>query len=395
VGAAGVSLGAPYAARTAAFEPRIRAVAGISGPYDLSEACSAMPGLTREAFTLVATPIETRGCIAEHDPRNELLTVWCSAQDTHRPLEQLAHILDRPADSIHLIVPDVGGAFGAKGVIAPEIAAVAAASIELGPPLKWVEDRFENFLAAYQGRGIEGEVELALDRDGRMLGVRARLWADLGAYLLTTTAIPAHTAAMLLTGCYDIPAAEVTIVGGRTHKVPMGPYRGAGRPDAAYMIERLVDDAARALELDRIELRRRNLIRRFPHRTPLGYVYDSGDYERCIDVALDLAGGLVCGRERTEHDPDRVSGTGLAVFVERAGGRWEAARPRSRPAGVCSCAAARAPTGRDTTRRSRRSPPTGSGCRSGRSRCASATAPRFRAASARSAAGPSQSAARL
>lgn len=270
---------------------------------------------------LVAAPIETRGCVAEHDPGSDLLTVWCSAQDTHRPLAQLAHILKRPEERIRVVAPDVGGAFGSKGVIAPEVAAVALAAIDTGRPVKWVEDRRENFLAAYQGRGIEGELELAFDGEGRMLALRARLRADLGAYLLSTTAIPPHTAAMLMTGCYDIAAADVTVVGVRTNKVPTGPYRGAGRPDAAYMLERLVDDAARALAIDRIELRRRNLIRSFPHRTPLGFTYDSGDYERCLDLALEL-GGL----DRLEpHDPDHILGTGVALYVERAGGQWESA----------------------------------------------------------------------
>ncbi len=220
-----------------------------------------------------------------------------------------------------MIVPDVGGAFGSKGVIAPEVAAVAVASIDLGRPLKWAEDRYENFLAAYQGRGIEGELELALDAAGRMLALRARLRADLGAYLLTSTAIPPRTAAMLLTGCYDIPAAAVALVGVRTHKVPTGPYRGAGRPDAAYMIESLVDDAARALGIDRIELRRRNLIRSFPHPNQLGYAYDSGDYERCLDLALEL-GRL---EEVSSGEPDRIAGSGVALYVERAGGQWESA----------------------------------------------------------------------
>jgi carbon-monoxide dehydrogenase large subunit len=270
---------------------------------------------------LVAAPIEPRGCVIEHDPGCDLLTVWCSAQDTHRPLAELAQILDRPPDAIRVIVPDVGGAFGSKGAIAPEIAAVAIAAIDLGRPVKWIEDRLENFTAAYQGRGIGAYVELALSDDGRMLGIRARLLADLGAYLLPSTVIPPHTAAMLITGCYDIPAAEVTIVGARTHKVPTGPYRGAGRPDAAYMLERLVDDAARALRIDRLELRRLNLIRRFPHRTPLGLVYDSGDYERCLDLVLEL-------RDADDLDPTDegwIRGTGAAVFVERAGGRWESA----------------------------------------------------------------------
>ncbi|MGZ4306701.1 MAG: xanthine dehydrogenase family protein molybdopterin-binding subunit [Solirubrobacteraceae bacterium] len=270
---------------------------------------------------LVAAPIEPRGCLIEHDPERDLLTVWCSAQDTHRPLAQLAQSLDRPADAIRVIVPDVGGAFGSKGVIAPEIAAVAIAAIDLGRPMKWIEDRLENFTAAYQGRGIGADIELALSDDGRMLGIRARLLADLGAYLLPNTVIPPHTAAMLITGCYDIPCAEVTIVGARTYKVPTGPYRGAGRPDTAYVLERLVDDAARALRMDRVELRRRNLIRSFPHGTPLGLVYDSGDYERCLDLALEL-------RDSDDLGPAEegwIRGKGAALFVERAGGRWESA----------------------------------------------------------------------
>jgi aerobic carbon-monoxide dehydrogenase large subunit len=331
---------------------------------DVDGAFAAAAHVFRGSYALprlVAAPIETRGCLIDHDPRADLLTVWCSAQDPHRPLAQLAHVLRRETSGIRVIVPDVGGAFGGKGVIAPEVGAVARAAMDLGRPLKWAEDRLENFLAAYQGRGIAGELELALDADGRMLAIRAELTADLGAYLLTTTAVPPHTAATLITGCYDIPAAHVTILGACTHKVPTGPYRGAGRPDAAYMLERLVDDAARAVGIDRIELRRRNLIRTFPYRTPMGLVYDSGDYERCLDLALELAGkgrGAGTGEDggggteedlggRTEEDlgggteeglgggtedgvaraggDDRIAGVGVGLFVERAGGQWESA----------------------------------------------------------------------
>jgi carbon-monoxide dehydrogenase large subunit len=300
------------------------------GEVDAAFAAAAHVARGRYALPrLAATPIETRGCLIEHDAGRGLLTVWCSAQDTHRPLAQLAHILGRREDAIRVIVPDVGGAFGGKGVIAPEVAAVAVAAIDLGRPVKWVEDRVENFLAAYQGRGIEGELELALGGDGRMLALRARLTADLGAYMLSSTAIPPHTAAMLITGCYDIRAAEVTLVGARTHKVPTGPYRGAGRPDAAYMLERLVDDAARVSGIDRVTLRRLNLIRRFPHRTPLGLCYDSGDYERCLDLALGLGRleeGVSANNGRAgARDRDRARGSGVALFVERAGGRWESA----------------------------------------------------------------------
>ena len=145
------------------------------------------------------------------------------------------------------------------------MAAIAVAAIDLGRPVKWAEDRLENFQAAYQGRGMEGEVELALDADGRMLALRARLWADLGAYLVQHRAIPRAHAAMLMCGVLRDPGrAEVEMVGARTDKVPTGPYRGAGRPEAAYFLERAVDDAARAIGIDPVELRRRNLVRDVP-----------------------------------------------------------------------------------------------------------------------------------
>jgi carbon-monoxide dehydrogenase large subunit len=281
---------------------------------------------TRHAIPrLVAVPIEPRGAIASDD--GERLTLWASAQDPHRPRAGLAHVLDRPLETIHVIVPDVGGAFGSKGPLAPEAAVVAFAAIELGRPLKWIEERMENFLAAYQGRGVQTEVELALDRDGRMLALRARILADLGAYLLPSTAIPPHTMAMLMTGCYAIEHAEVEIVGARTDKVPTGPYRGAGHPEAAFALERTVDAAARALGLDPVALRRRNLIRAFPHRTPLGFSYDSGDYERCLDRALDLV------EPERGADAERLVGTGVALYVERTAGQWEGAQAGVEPDG--------------------------------------------------------------
>jgi aerobic carbon-monoxide dehydrogenase large subunit len=278
---------------------------------------------------LVAAPMEPRGAIAAHDPGTGLLTLWCSAQDPHRPLGQLAHILDRPDDTIRVVVPEVGGAFGSKGVVGAEVAAAAVAAAELGRPVKWAEDRLENFLAAYQGRGMEAEVELALDGDGRMLAVRARLWADLGAYLYTTTAIPPHTAAMLMCGVYRFEAAHVELVGARTDKVPTGPYRGAGRPEAAYFLERAVDDAARVTGIDPVELRRRNLVREFPYRTLLGWTYDSGDYERCLDLAVELAADL----KRDSPFSGSVTGSGVAMYVERAGGMWESAEATVEPSG--------------------------------------------------------------
>ncbi len=265
---------------------------------------------------LVAAPIEPRGVLAAYEEADDLLTIWASAQDPHRPLAQLAHALNRPRERIRVIVPDVGGAFGSKGAIAVEAVAVAIGALALGRPLKWVEDRVENFLGAYQGRGVEADVELALDASGRILAVRAEILADLGAYLLPTTAIPPHTTAMLMTGCYDVRAAAVSVRGARTDKVPTGPYRGAGRPEAAYLLELTVDRAARELGVDPAALRRRNLIRSFPYRSALGWTYDSGDYARCLDRAVELV--------RPERGP--LLGTGVAMYVERAGGNWESAR---------------------------------------------------------------------
>jgi aerobic carbon-monoxide dehydrogenase large subunit len=294
---------------------------------------------------LAAAPIETRGALASHDPARDLLTVWCSAQDTHRPLRHLAHVLDLPTERLRVVVPDVGGAFGSKGSLAPEAAVAAIAAMDLGRPVKWAEDRLENFVASYQGRGMAAEVELALAADGRMLAVRARIQADLGAYLLPATPMPPHTAAMLMLGCYTIPAADVAVTGLRTNKVPTGPYRGAGRPEAAYFLECAVDDAARALAIDPAELRRRNLVAEFPHRSPLGFTYDSGDYRRCLDLALELVG------PRPAAGGGRLVGSGVAMYVERAGGSFEAAGATLEPDGRVVIRSSTSPHGQghDTT----------------------------------------------
>jgi carbon-monoxide dehydrogenase large subunit len=285
---------------------------------------------------LVAAPLEGRGALAFYDPDEDLVVVHCSAQDPHRPLAHLSHSLARDPERIRVVVPDVGGAFGSKGAIGPEVVAVAAAALRLGRRVKWVEDRLENFLAAYQGRGLEADAELAVAADGRFLALRARLYADLGAYLYPTTAVPGHTTAMLLTGAYAIPAAEVTLVGAATNKPPTGPYRGAGRPEAALVIERLVELAARELGVDPFELRRRNFVPRdaFPYETALGWTYDSGDYERCLDRALELLGLEEWRAERERARAEgRIVGIGAGMVIERCGGLWESARVAVAPDG--------------------------------------------------------------
>ena len=179
---------------------------------------------------LAPVPMEPRGAIASYDEADDMLTVRVSAQDSHRQLAGLAKVLDRSEESIHVIVPDVGGAFGSKGAPAPETMLVAAAAMTAGRPVKWTEDREENFVASYQGRGVEADVELALDATGAILALRARIWADLGGYLMPTTAIPAHTTAMLMCGVYDIRAADVELLGRRTTRCPLAPTGVPGGP---------------------------------------------------------------------------------------------------------------------------------------------------------------------
>ena len=280
---------------------------------------------------LIAAPLEPRAVLAAHDPETDLLTLWLSAQDQHRQLAGLSKVLRRPPEKLRVVVPDVGGAFGSKGVPQAETAALALAAIRLGRAVKWTETRTESSLAVYQGRGAEVDAELALAADGRMLGLRARVLADLGAYLYTSTPVSSQTLASLLVGCYAIPAADVEVAGVCTTKVPTGPYRGAGRPEAALAIERLVDRAAAELGLDRVEIRRRNAIPRdaFPYRSPLGHTYDSGDYTGALDAALELSrwDDLLAERDRLRA-AGRLAGAGLALYVERAGPGWETARLR-------------------------------------------------------------------
>jgi len=290
---------------------------------DVDGAFARAARVVRQQFRiprLAAAPIEPRGVVALYDPGADLLTVWISAQDPHRPLNQLSRMLGRPDDRIRVIV-----------------AVAAWLAMHTGRPVKWVEARRENLAAAYQGRGLEVEMELAVDAAGTMLAVRARVIADLGAYLYPPTAMVPVTTSMLLTGAYAIPNASVEMVGVATNKVPTGPYRGAGRPEAAYVVEQMVDLAARELEMDPLVLRRRNVIApgRFPYRTPLGFTYDSGNYDRALDRASALLEYDRWRRVQTAARREgRLLGVGMALYVERAGSAlWESAAVSVTPAG--------------------------------------------------------------
>ena len=305
------------------------------GRGDLDAVFDAAAHVTRarvEAPRLIAAPLEPRAVVASF--AGDVLTLWLSAQDQHRQLAGLGAVLGRAPDRLRIIVPDVGGAFGSKGVPQAETVAVALATLRLGLPVKWAETRTESSLAVYQGRGQQIEAELALDEDGRMLALRARVVADLGAFLYSTTPVAPLTCAQLLAGPYAIPAVGVEVVGVRTNKVPTGPYRGAGRPEAALALERLVDVAAVEAGIDRVELRRRNLVHRFPHDNGLGLTYDSGDYDGALTAALELADyrGLAHEAERARV-AGGLAGVGLALYVERVGPGWESATVTIEPDG--------------------------------------------------------------
>lgn len=286
---------------------------------------------------VVPAPMEARAAVVAYEPAGDLLTLWVSAQEPYRPRAQLSRMLGRPEDRIRVVVPDVGGAFGSKGALASGAVVAAHLAVETGRPVKWVEQRRDNFIASTHGRGFDADLEVAVEPDGKITALRATVVADAGAYLYPATATPTSRVAEMVTGVYDIPAAKIDVIGAATNKVPTSAYRGAGRPEAAYLIECMVDLVARALSLDPVAVRRRNLISpdRFPYRSALGSVYDSGNYAQALDRACELVdyGGW---RETQRHAraAGRLLGVGLSVYVEPAGGQlWESAAVSVHPDG--------------------------------------------------------------
>jgi carbon-monoxide dehydrogenase large subunit len=285
---------------------------------------------------VAAVPMETRGVLASWDGALGLLTVWSSTQVPHDLRDALADALGLEANRIRVVAPDVGGGFGAKLNTYPEEVLVAELSRRLGRPVKWVESRRENLVATAQGRSQAGEFEVACDPRGRILAIRARLVADIGAYTLSTTVdVPALTV-RVLTGPYAVDHVQAEVVEVYTHKTPTGAYRGAGRPEATFYLERLVDLVAAELNLDPAVVRRRNLLPKsaFPYRSPTGAWYDSGDYRKALRVLLDRAGYRELRREQVRaRAQGRYLGIGLSCYVEVCTFGWETARVRVAPDG--------------------------------------------------------------
>jgi len=267
-------------------------------------------------------PVEPLSIKVRPEPDGRL-TVWCGHQAPHRLRRQLATLLGVPEPRIRVIVPDVGGAFGQKGMLFPEYLVVAAAALRLQRPVMWVATRYEQFIGGTHGRAQRHRIELAGDAGGRIRSAQVEITADVGAYPHNGSQIPGFTAYMA-TGPYDIADLRMTTTIAVTNRAPTGSYRGAGRPEAAYAIERAVDAFARAAGLDPATVRRRNFIAAdaMPHRTATGALYDSGDYARALDMALDLAGAPAVRDEQRRRREQRHNpiGLGIGAFVERAGG---------------------------------------------------------------------------
>jgi carbon-monoxide dehydrogenase large subunit len=271
---------------------------------------------------LAPTAIEPRGVLAHFEPGRGTMTIWSSTQNPHILRTMIAAMNGLGQDQVRAVAPEVGGGFGAKINIYGEEYVAAAISKRLGLPIKWIEDRSEAFVATIHGRDILGYVDLAARRDGTVLGLKLRLIADIGAYnMLLTAAIPTLTM-LMANACYRIPAIRVTITEVFTNKTPTDAYRGAGRPEATYFVERAMDMLAAELQMDPAEVRRKNFIQpgQFPFATQMGAVYDSGDYEKCLDLALKNAKWTELKAERdAAKKQGRLVGLGLATYVEVCG----------------------------------------------------------------------------
>lgn len=294
----------------------------------------------------IPVALEPRSVIARYDRGFGKLTLWSTTQIPHLLRTQLALGLGLPEHSVRVIAPEVGGGFGSKLNVYAEEFLAAHLSRTLGRPVKWTADRSEDFQATTHGRDQLSEVEVGVDGEGRLLGMRVRMLQDLGAYhQLLTPVVPTLTV-LMLPGCYRLPSLEVHLSGVFTNKTPTDAYRGAGRPEATFLIERVMDHIAAELNLDPADVRRRNFIAadEFPAATVTELLYDSGDYETALDRLLEVADYAGLRREQKERrERGELMGIGLSTYVEICGigpsaalpaGGWEACTVEVRRTGA-------------------------------------------------------------
>jgi len=300
---------------------------------------------------LIPNPMEPRAAVGDYDSGTDTLTLYTTSQNPHvARLVLSAFIGLAPENKFRVVAPDVGGGFGSKIFIYAEETVCAWAAKKIDRAVKWTSDRTEAFLADAHGRDHATHAELATDANGRMIGLRVHTLANLGAYLSTfSSSVPTYLYAPLLSGQYNIPAIYAEVDGIYTTTAPVDAYRGAGRPEATFVVERLVEVAARELGKDPAEFRRQNFITQFPHQTPVIMAYDVGDYAGALDKAMKIAdyAGLPA-RKAASAAKGKLRGLGFSAYIEACGiapsaavgslgagvGLWESAEVRVNPIGT-------------------------------------------------------------
>lgn len=318
------------------------------------QAFAAAAHVTRmdiENNRLVPNPMEPRAALADYDTAEEHYTLYTTSQNPHVARLVLSAFYNvAPEHKLRVIAPDVGGGFGSKIFIYPEEIVALWASKRVGRPVKWVSDRTEAFLTDAHGRDHKSVAELALDENNRITGFRIKTIANLGAYMsLFSSSVPTYLYATLLSGQYDIPAIHANVKAVYTNTTPVDAYRGAGRPEATFLVERMMETAAREVGLPPAEFRRRNFVRSFPHQTPVIMCYDAGDYEATLDAALKAVDYDGFPARKVEAAArGKLRGFGLSCYIEACGiapsaavgslgagvGLWESAEVRVNPVGT-------------------------------------------------------------
>jgi carbon-monoxide dehydrogenase large subunit len=294
--------------------------------------------------------MEPRAAIGDYDSGTSSFTLWNTTQNPHvARLVIAAFVGMAPEHKLRVIAPDVGGGFGSKIFIYPEEVVCLWASKKVGRPVKWVSERSEAFLADAHGRDHVTHAEMALDATGRIAALRVETIANIGAYMSTfSSCVPTYLYATLLSGQYDIPHIYCEVDAVYTNTAPVDAYRGAGRPEATFVIERLIEVSARQLGVAPAELRRKNFVDKFPHQTPVIMAYDAGDYDASLEKALELADFKnFAKRKRESGRHGKLRGLGFSAYIEACGiapsqavgalgagvGLWESAEVRVNPTG--------------------------------------------------------------
>ena len=331
-----------------------------SGEGDIDAGLAAADHVIKQRILhsrLAPIAMEPRGVLARYFPGEEELTVWSSTQIPHLLRTQLALMIGIPENKLRVITPEVGGGFGSKLNVYGEEALLGWISMQLGKPVKWIETRRENIQATIHGRGQVGYIEIGCKNDGSITGLRYNVFADLGAYhQLLTPAIPTLTG-LMLSGAYKIPAIQINITACFTNKMATDAYRGAGRPEATYVVERAMDLVAGELGIDAAEVRRLNFpaANEFPFHTATGLEYDSGDYEAALDKAQQIIGyAKLREDQKMARAEGRLIGIGVSTYVEicalgpsaaMPAGGWESATVRIEPTGKVTILTGASPHG--------------------------------------------------